>query len=664
VERKHSGKAVLTAGRPVGIGPSWRLWLAAWLALVSAAWGQTDGVQRWAFTMGSSGESSATVASDGTVYVGAQLRTTPAAGKLWAINRDGSRKWSFDAPDWIDSSPAVGNDGSIYFGCWDGVLYALNPEGRKRWEYRTGAFIFSSPAVDDNGTIYVGGGDALLHAIGPDGVRRWTFAASDWVESPSIGPDGNLYFGSWDKRVYSVSPEGVERWRFTTGGEVFSAPAFASDGTVYVTSNDGSLYALSAAGRLRWSFKTEGAVLASPVTGPDGTIYFGSMDRNFYAVTPQGALKWRVATGKGVQSTAAVRADGVIIFGGADNSIRALNADGSTRWTRTTGDMVLAAPVVAPDGSIYVGCYDGKLYAIEGSGSPLSTLASWPALGGGSRRSGRAQPLADGRLLNMAIRAEVGGAANLIVGWSIRGSGDQTLLIRAVGPGLAQFGLPGYLPDPTLTIKAPNGQTIVENQDWDAGGQWPVVTTASLALGAFPLGQGSGDAALLIYLAPGNYTALIGSSVAGARGVGLLEVYDASLGQGSARLVNLSSRGFAGSGAAVIIPGLVVGGGPVRALVRAVGPGLVPFGVNGVLARPTMTLFSGSSPMLSNSSWEAGGLAGDMASAAASVGAFPLAAGSPDCAMLVRLQPGIYTVQVGGADGGTGQALVEIYLLD
>jgi hypothetical protein len=256
------------------------------------------------------------------------------------------------------------------------------------------------------------------------------------------------------------------------------------------------------------------------------------MDRKFYAVTPQGTLKWRVTTTKGVQSTAAVRADGVIIFGGADNSVRALNADGSPRWTRTTGDMVLAAPVVAPDGSIYVGCYDGKLYAIEGSGAPLSTLASWPALGGGALRAARALPLANGRLLNMAIRAEVGGSNNLIVGWSIRGSGDQTLLIRAVGPGLEQFGLPAFLPDPTLVVKAPNGQTVVENLNWDAGGQGPVITAASQALGAFPLTRGSGDAALLSYLAPGNYTALIGSSVAGARGVGLLEVYDASLGQG------------------------------------------------------------------------------------------------------------------------------------
>jgi hypothetical protein len=109
---------------------------------------------------------------------------------------------------------------------------------------------------------------------------------------------------------------------------------------------------------------------------------------------------------------------------------------------------------------------------------------------------------------------------------------------------------------------------------------------------------------------------------------------------------------------------LVVGAGPVRVLVRAVGPGLGQFGVAGVLARPSMTLFSGSTPIASNAGWEAGRVAGDIAAAGSSVGAFPLAAGSSDCAMLVRLEPGIYTVQVGGADGGTGQALVEIYLLD
>jgi hypothetical protein len=44
-------------------------------------------------------------------------------------------------------------------------------------------------------------------------------------------------------------------------------------------------------------------------------------------------------------------------------------------------------------------------------------------------------------------------------------------------------------------------------------------------VGAFPLVTGSGDTALLLELAPGNYTAQV-SAPAGAGGVALLEVYE------------------------------------------------------------------------------------------------------------------------------------------
>jgi hypothetical protein len=43
------------------------------------------------------------------------------------------------------------------------------------------------------------------------------------------------------------------------------------------------------------------------------------------------------------------------------------------------------------------------------------------------------------------------------------------------------------------------------------------------------------------------------------------------------------------------------------------------------------------------------------------VGAFSLATGSADSAMVLTLPPGAYTAEVSGADGGTGIALVEIY---
>ena len=52
-----------------------------------------------------------------------------------------------------------------------------------------------------------------------------------------------------------------------------------------------------------------------------------------------------------------------------------------------------------------------------------------------------------------------------------------------------------------------------------------------------------------------------------------------------------------------------------------------------------------------------------LASTFVGVGAFALDSGSRDAALAVVLQPGGYTVQVRGADGGTGEALIELYEL-
>ena len=94
-------------------------------------------------------------------------------------------------------------------------------------------------------------------------------------------------------------------------------------------------------------------------------------------------------------------------------------------------------------------------------------------------------------------------------------------------------------------------------------------------------------------------------------------------------------------------------------LIRGIGPTLAALGVGGALADPRLDLFNGSSVKLQeNDDW--GGSAA-LAGAFASAGAFPLAAGSKDAALLVTLEPGTYSVQVSGVAGTAGAALVEIY---
>jgi uncharacterized protein (DUF1800 family) len=130
--------------------------------------------------------------------------------------------------------------------------------------------------------------------------------------------------------------------------------------------------------------------------------------------------------------------------------------------------------------------------------------------------------------------------------------------------------------------------------------------------------------------------------------------------QDSPRLSNLSTRGPVGTGADIMIAGLVIGAGsPETVLIRADGPSLVPLGVSGELAAPVLSLFDSSGNLIqSNQGWGSGNAS---AALMASVGAFPLAVGSADSALVATLPAGAYTAQVSGANGTTGIALLEVY---
>ena len=644
------------------------------LSPVHRACAQADGSARWAFSTGASGfvESSPTVGPDGTIYVGVKITTTPHSGLVLAINRNGSEKWRFRTPDWIDSSPTLGADGTLYAGCWDGKLYALNSAtGAKKWERALGPFIYSSPAISRDGTtIYSGSGDFALHAVSAStGAELWSFPTGYWVDSsPAVGDNGTIYFGSWDKSVYAVNPDGTEKWRVPTSGAVISSPAIGRDGMIYVaTYNAGAVYAIMPDdGVVKWVYSAAGSLASSPALGADGAIYLGGIDQQFYALNPDGTERWKYRAGGSIFSSAAVRADGTIIFGADDGLVRALNPAGTLKWSYTTGDLVASSPAVAADGSIYVGSFDGKLHSLNGTVLPPSAFSSWPMFRRDSVHSGLAAvPAKPARLVNLSTRAAAGSASNLIAGLVIQGDAPKNFLIRAAGPALAQFEVPTPLSDPKLTLRtSPSNLITKSNDNWGSEGNAAQLAAAATALGAFALPAGSKDAAVLIALGPGAYTTVV-ENVDGTPGIALVEAYDAASAPNSTtRLVNLSARGRAGTGSSVLIPGFVIAGdGPLRVLVRAVGPGLIPFGVTGTLPRPVMTLFSGSSPIRTNTGWTADGYKGDLAAAAQAVGAFALADSSADCAALLTLAPGGYTVQVSDLGGVVGEALVEIYVV-
>jgi len=124
------------------------------------------------------------------------------------------------------------------------------------------------------------------------------------------------------------------------------------------------------------------------------------------------------------------------------------------------------------------------------------------------------------RLINVSVLKEFAGG--FTAGFVIGGTGSKAILIRAVGPGLAAVGVTGFVADPQLVLLDGSSKPIGNSDNW---GGTAGLTDTFRRLGAFALPADSKDAALLVTLQPGNYTVQV-SGVAGATGLGLLEVYE------------------------------------------------------------------------------------------------------------------------------------------
>lgn len=129
------------------------------------------------------------------------------------------------------------------------------------------------------------------------------------------------------------------------------------------------------------------------------------------------------------------------------------------------------------------------------------------------------------RLGNLSSRALVGtGDATLIAGMTVAGTAPKPVLVRGIGPTLATFGVVGALRRPQLTLFR-DGAVVARNGNWTAEPNALEIARRSAEVGAFALPGGSGDAALLLELAPGNYTAQV-AGIDGDTGAALLEVYE------------------------------------------------------------------------------------------------------------------------------------------
>lgn len=499
-------------------------------------------------------------------------------------------------------------------------------DGAQKWASSLAAFssepgnVVSSPSVAPDGTIYIGtevgtattAGSGRLFAINPDGSVKWKFTqAADWIDSaPIVATDGTIYFGCWDGNLYALNADGSLKWKFALTSYASGSPALGADGTIYIGTGAGDVYAVNPNGTQKWVFPTLYWIEGAPAVGPDGTIYVGSDDNNVYAIRPDGTEKWHYGTGNDVASSPAIGADGTIYVGSRDLKLYALKSDGTLKWSYQTTDMIDASPVLGADGTVYFATTGGQVFALRQDGTlkwqypaagqtPLGSIYSTPAV------------RADGSIV-------FGSSDNAV--YALKS--DGTLLWKsAVGDWTDSS--PCVAPDGTIYIGCTDknlyaftGKQPLTMTDW------PQFLRNPQRTGYQPLGTVSGT---------------------------------------TGRLVNLAVRTLALTGDQALIGGFYVGGSGSRTLlVRGVGPTLTNYGLTGVLNDPQIAFYpsNSSTPTLTNNNWNNDPT---VTSTGNAVGAFPLQASSLDAAFVSNFAAGGGSVQVSGADGGTGLALVEVY---
>ena len=569
---------------------------------------------------------------------------------------------------------------------------------------------FNGPAgvaVDSSGNVYVadtyndtirkitpaGAVTTLAGSAGVQGSTNGTGSGALFYLPAGVAVDssGNVYVAdTYNDTIRKITPGGAVTTLAGTAGTsgsadgtgaaaLFYAPigiAVDSAGTVYVADTSNSVVrkvtsagvVTTLAGQVKVQGSVDGAGINAQFNLPYG-IAVDSSKAIYVGDTLNTTVRKGVATVSLITTEPTSRSisDG----GGATFSVTATGSGLTYQWylngvtiAGATGSTLTLANV----GTTQRGNY--TVSVSNGTGTDTSTIATLAVT-----------PSA--RLINISARGNVGTGNNiLIAGFALSGSGSKQVLLRGVGPALASF-LSGTLAHPQLTLYDNSSVIAASNIGWGnptvtgpstvSVSPAPATTSGMNSLGAYPIAAGSADSAMMVTTPTGNYTSQI-AGVTGTSGIALAEVYDADPLTAPVRIVNLSARANVGTGNSILIGGFAVGGSTSETLlVRGVGPGLSAL-IGGTLSQPQLSVLDNHGVTIAtNIGWGTASTLGTSSVAAGiqpattvemnSVGAYPIAPGSADCAMVVTLPPGNYTVQVTGTGSSTGIALVEFYEL-
>ena len=642
------------------------------------------------------------VQSDGKIVIGGDFDTYNgvARSRIARLNADGSLDTTFNpgtgfGVNSIVYGIAMQSDkivivaiSSTYNGVPRRGVARINADGSLDTTFDPGSgtnALVLAVAIQADGKILIGGpftdynGAARIRMarLNPNGSLDTTFdpgmGASNDVRAIAVQADGKILIGGDFTTYNGVARSSIARVNANGSLDTTFDPGTGANGDVRAI-------AIQADGKI--------------FIGGGFNTYNGTARDSIARLNANGSLDNAFDPGEGAGSgsvyAVALHPDGKIIIGGsfntyndvARNGIARVKGDLFVNWPAgDVADKSIQLPIVddsLPEGSetlalaltnLIGGATTGAnptqtLTIIDNDAVPTPTPAPTPTPGvtptptpagtptptPGATPTPTATP---GTLGNISTRLRVLSGDNALIGGMIAtGTAGKRVIIRAIGPSLIPFGVPGALANPTLDLF--QGSTLLfGNDDWGSSTQQAEIAASGLAP------SNALEAAIIWTLNPGqNYTAVVRGQSDGT-GVGIVEAYDLDQAAAS-KLGNISTRGFVDVDDNVMIAGLIAGpsnGTSLNILVRALGPTLTGFGVPNALANPTLDLVNSSGTVIrSNDNWR------DDPQQQAQIQAAGLAPGNDlEAALVETVAPGAYTAIVRGSGRTTGVGLVEAY---
>lgn len=601
------------------------------LALLSfqAALAQTTTLHT--FTDGGYSTGNLVQTADGSLYSVTRSRGGANNGRVIKVQPDGSgyqvvHTFSGSARE-PDHAFILGRDG-VFYGTGEfggtanfGMLYKVNPDGSGFSVLRS--FTAGGPTIVQDGGAPKGG---LVHAS--DG---FLYGAT------TTGTAASTNLNDRNGVIYRIAPDGSD-YRILYSFDGGDARANGTGPNSLIVGRDGNLYGTALGGPAAGG-GTGGVIFRLQTDGSGFTILktFGNLSTPTVIHNPQSPLL-HASDGYlyGTARTGGATGDGLIFRLLPDGAAFEIIHTFSDR-TPAGGLEPSGAFFQGRDGALYgrtnfggtIG-NNGVIYKIRTDGTAFRVLANLPAV----------------RALNFA------GLVQGIDG-ALYATTDGTIVRAAEPPGVE-------------ITSQPRSQTVAPGGNVSFGVTAPTATTYQWRRNGTNIAGATASTYTINNLttaASATYTVVVGNAndnVTSQNAVLLVAVPNPG------RLINLSVRTSAGSGAETLIAGFVIGGtGSKQVVIRAIGPTLDVFGVTGVLADPRLelhtTINNRDTTIASNSGW--GGTPA-LSTAFSQVGAFPLGATSRDAALLSPLATGAYSAWVLSASGGTGVALVEAYDAD